>query len=145
MTTVAWKGNVLAADTMATNLDNNLRSKVTKLHRLPGRIIGFAGDIQSSLRFIEWMQLGDRNAKKPRYKFCEFDAIELNAEGAWLWDHDFGAMKIENNFYAIGSGAPVAIGAMEMGASPLKAIHVAAKWDANTGGNVISLKLNHRK
>jgi ATP-dependent protease HslVU (ClpYQ) peptidase subunit len=45
-------------------------------------------------------------------------------------DEDLSVMKNEDNFYAIGSGGPFALGALYAGAAPLQAMEIASKVSA---------------
>lgn len=47
-------------------------------------------------------------------------------------DQDLAVMKSSDGFYAVGSGAPYALGALVAGAKPLKAMQIAAKLTAFT-------------
>ena len=56
----------------------------------------------------------------------------LMAVGGELFDvdEDLSVMKNEDNFYAIGSGGPFALGALYAGAAPLQAMEIASKVSA---------------
>jgi ATP-dependent protease HslVU (ClpYQ) peptidase subunit len=45
-------------------------------------------------------------------------------------DEDLSVMKNEDNFYAIGSGGPFALGALYAGAEPMQAMEIASKVSA---------------
>jgi ATP-dependent protease HslVU (ClpYQ) peptidase subunit len=82
--------------------------------------------------------------KGRRPRLCKaFRALRLSAEGIFLIEGpDDTWMKIDDEFYAIGSGAHYAIGALAMGAAPKRAVEIAMDWDNFTGGkiNVLGLK-----
>lgn len=48
---------------------------------------------------------------------------------------------VDGPFFAVGSGAEIAIGAMAMGASAEQAVKIAAMYDTQTGGKVTVLSL----
>lgn len=58
----------------------------------------------------------------------------VGGDGSWL--------RNKNGFYAVGSGANYALGALEAGATPKKAVKIAAQYDAGTNKDVreVSLK-----
>lgn len=69
-------------------------------------------------------------------------ALELSADGRLTyWGTEMVGIPIEDDFYAIGSGAAFALGAMSMRASPKHAIEVASRFDCNTGSDVQTLTL----
>ena len=47
-------------------------------------------------------------------------------------DQDLAVMRSDTGFYAVGSGAPYALGALTVGAKPMKAMEIAAKLTAFT-------------
>lgn len=49
-------------------------------------------------------------------------------------DQDLAVMKSDSGHYAVGSGAPYALGALTVGAKPMKAMEAAAKLTAFTSG-----------
>ena len=49
-------------------------------------------------------------------------------------DQDLAVMRDVTGYYAVGSGAPYALGALDAGAKPMKAMEVAAKRTAFTSG-----------
>ena len=60
----------------------------------------------------------------------------LIAVGGELFDidQDLAVMRSDTGFYAVGSGAPYALGALTVGAKPMKAMEAAAKNTAFTSG-----------
>lgn len=46
--------------------------------------------------------------------------------------HDASVLLNDRRWYAIGTGAPFALGAMEMGATEDEALKIATAWDVNT-------------
>lgn len=51
------------------------------------------------------------------------------------------AVTVEDDFFAIGSGAPYAMGALASGMSLKKAIQIAAQYDSATGAEVQTMTL----
>jgi len=91
---------------------------------------------------VEW-----RKAKSTAERPCfteetSFEALELKSDGSLIyWGAEMCGIPIEDDFYAIGSGAPFALGAMAMGASLQKAIQVASRWDNATGTEIQVMNL----
>jgi hypothetical protein len=53
---------------------------------------------------------------------------------------DSGCWPINSEFYALGSGYQIAMGAMEHGATAPEAVRAAIKWDTISGGDVTVLR-----
>lgn len=62
---------------------------------------------------------------------------ELGAGGSWT--------RSDSGIYAIGSGMTYALGALEAGASPKKAIRIASKYDGGTNDDVLEIKVKAKK
>ena len=138
MTTIAWKGRDLAADTMA--LSGILRQYVPqKICRLPdGSLIGHAGGTETALIVIQWFRDGERQEVKPKFEGDEWPRIILlRSDGScWEYEKHLVPMRIYEQFWAIGSGRELAIGAMAQGASARGAVEIAMRWDTGSGGEV---------
>jgi hypothetical protein len=140
MTTIVATRTWIAAD---RKIACDLVFKSTKLFRVNGSIIGVAGSFQHALKFIEWRKNLDN---KPTMGEDDFEALELTANGKlFLWQSELIAMPIDGDCYAIGSGGGIALGALEMGASPKKAIALAAKYDNKTGSAAQIMRLKGAK
>lgn len=114
-----------------------------KICRADNALIGAAGDAADCERFLLWYP--ERTVKKwPAMRSLE--ALVLTAEGLLLYltACKGQAVKISSAFYAIGSGAMAALGALHMGASPEEAVRIAALVSPTTGGpiEVLHLKEN---
>lgn len=147
MTTIAYRRGVVAADSMASSGDT--KSKTTKLFLLPKLIVGCCGHLGFGLIFVDWLRAGAREAKRPSWKGTiadvSFSAIVLSRNGCVVWDEYLRPMPLEDEFTAIGSGADVALGAMHMGATAYQAVEAAIRFNAFTGGKVVSYGLRHLK
>lgn len=142
MTTIAANHNEMAADTRVTWEDpanSRLNSTtIVKIEYINDYIVGTSGDCAAGVRFIEWLKHGGRKPKLCR----DFRALKLSSEGLFVIDGDDTTwVRIDPQFYAIGSGAHYAIGAMEMGATPEQAVAISEKHDHYTGGPITVLKL----
>lgn len=138
MTTIAWDGKRLAADSQITTSSGVRDGYRTKILRRGAVIAGAAGPVGSIKAFTDWVQgglVGDIPAMHP-----DTEAL-LIAPGHVLSLEDGGRLVPMNvNVTAIGSGAKMAIGAMEAGASARKAIEIAARRDVWTGGAITVLR-----
>lgn len=130
---VSKKHGCVAAD-MRCSSDNAMVS-VHKIKRHQRSIIGAAGDWADVLKF--WNQLGKRKKKDSGlHDNSEFEGIELHPAGIFLYDAAGTRYQINDEYFAIGSGGPYAMGAMAMGATPEEAVAIAARFDPGTGGEV---------
>lgn len=108
-----------------------------KLFRIGSSIYGVAGNFANCIRFINYRTDG----KLPKFSKDEFDALELNDDGLFLWTSELVPMKINDEYYAIGSGASFALGALDMGADPDVAIRIASKRNPETNSKIDCLML----
>lgn len=144
MTTIVASLEGMAADTRVTwtDRDNDRVNSAygSKIERVGDEIIGTAGDYAAGVRFMEWVRAG-RPKKRPRL-IKDFRALVLSSQGIFFVDGtDPTPMPVGPTFYAIGSGAPYALGALEMGASLERAVDIAKMYDVYSGGKVTSLSL----
>ncbi len=112
-------------------------------------VIGLAGAIVDSqtLRYTDFPELDTwdvdrwvsqvaakkfkKKTKYPGHILAEAGGrvYNIGQEGSWV--------RNTHGFYAIGSGAEYALGALFSGASPAQAVLVAAQLDNGTGGSII--------
>lgn len=138
MTTIACDRSDMAADGRVTS--NGETFPGTKIYRVNGVLYGSAGLYAASVRFIEWAQRGEKG-RLPRLA-RDFSALKLTKDGIYvITDDDPTWMRCNSDHFAIGSGKDLALGAMEMGASPLEAVCIAMKWDTLSGGEPAVLSL----
>lgn len=67
--------------------------------------------------------------------------ISANGDEVQMINGELTPMHVQGDYFAVGSGAAYAIGALEAGASPVQAVEIAAKYDGNTGCGVDRLYL----
>lgn len=140
MTTIVADRKGMAADKRLSG--SGAVFKMSKLHRVNGSVIGFCGNAEQAFQFMEWRRNPDA---KPSFSEPNFEALELTADGQMLWwGVEMIAIPIEDDHYAIGSGAAYALGAMAAGATVKEAIQIAAMYDANTGTEVQTLTLSKK-
>jgi 20S proteasome alpha/beta subunit len=140
MTTIAVRGTAIAADTQTTD-GNGIKSTTgRKLFEVNGGLVGVAGDLIDAMVFVEWLR-NPKKARKPE-THADFLALELRADGKiYMWNATLHALLMEDEYYAIGSGAPVAMGAMFAGSTAEQAVRAAIKWDAYSSGGIAVAQL----
>jgi hypothetical protein len=153
MTTIAWDGETLAADSLGDQ--NGLRITTTKLHRgvlSDGTpfIMGAAGEnswANMAHAWIKSLALGD--LMHATYPNQINDGSERNDPHIILVLGKHGTYyktgkcltRLESKFHAIGSGRDFAIAAMHLGKNADEAVAVAINFDCYSGGEVRSMRI----
>lgn len=145
MTTIvaSKKHRQMAADRKATDTGASMRYSARKLRVIGQSIVGCAGDSSTIAQFLRWLEAGGKHDEKPRFsKDGTLVALVLNEKGLFIFDTDCEPDEIEQDFYAIGTGAQAGMAAMHLGADPKKAVQIAARVDVMTEGpfDVLTLR-----
>lgn len=148
MTVIAYRDGVMAADTMAVITDKRAKTAIKflneqKLIRNRRWLIGMAGwSLPPNSELIKWLETKIKGKKRLPFNPYKFELLVVGPFNKLeMITHDGGAMTISNSFYAIGSGAEFAIGAMAMGATAIEAVAVAIEWCPTCSGQVVSRSL----
>lgn len=141
MTAVAYRDGVISADTMTTH--NYVKAHEPKVIKKEGHLFGVAGEAcPSNEDLVSWFLKNKVRESLPEFKNHSFTMMVIYPEGnIKLIDNTGRFYPIKDKFWAIGSGAEVCFGAMEMGASAQEAVKAAIKWQKDCGGKVITRKL----
>lgn len=137
MSTIAWDGRIgmLAADRQLTLGNSPL--PVAKLFTLSkggcSRLVACCGEYEDALLFVDWMAAG-----KPGTIALQdnFSALVIDRGHCWRYGQQLQGYLIDAPFWAAGSGADYAIGAMAMGANAREAVEIASQYDVFTGCGV---------
>lgn len=137
MTTIACDGKSMAGDGMVINrADMVCGLNTEKVARLDdGSIIGSCGDFIEIQALVAWLNGGE----KPDVSNCS--ALVLKPDGRVFYHEGASVGAPAELPAAIGSGAALAMGAMLAGASPGKAVMIAAERDVYTGGTITVLSI----
>jgi ATP-dependent protease HslVU (ClpYQ) peptidase subunit len=139
MTIIAYRGGIMAADTCFT--DGGIVTRGLKLHKKSGHIIGFCGEVAQALVFVDWFFNQKKHRKPDLATETGWEAMVLNKDGVTTWDRSLRPIPLEEEYYAIGSGGPGAMYAMDAGASAKKAVEIACKRDPYCRLPLVALKL----
>lgn len=141
MTTIVYRDGTLAGDSRVTVNDMIDTDKKTKVHRLrDGRLYGWAGGVEDAER----LHIALRKGTEPPRLEC-ISALLIDTDGTiQLYEGNIWIEQKGEPYYAVGSGAPYALGAMDAGADAIAAAKIASKRDVNSGGKVRSVKLGGR-
>lgn len=139
MSTVAWDGKSLAADSVGAS--GSTLVTTGKLYHLPnGEAAATTGDYAAGQIMVEWYQAGADLAEYPKCQANEDSNATLivaKPGGACcFYSMHPHVVTVMDPFMAWGSGRDYALGAMAMGADAAKAVHVACRFDAWSGGVV---------
>lgn len=150
MTTIAFRDGVIASDSRATWDDWSL-SRCVKLYRIKSRIdpvkgdviVGTAGVSSAALLFVDWLEQGGEPRLHDRGvdDTTEFECLVVHRTGVWTADRLCRLERLDEEFWACGSGRQAALAAMHCGKSALEAVRIAARIDPFTGGRVVSMAL----
>lgn len=132
MTTIAWDGVTLAADTRCT-FDRGFREmpdgKITKIGDF---VTAITGDLDDLPKFNGWVSSGMDLDNKPDMS-DDFLGILIDTNGnASICGGNLLLHKVGAPF-ADGSGRMYAIAAMELSQDAIGAVNVASKFDTQTG------------
>lgn len=139
MTTIAYDGKILAADTQITCDGRFVAGYGYKIHKLSdGSHIAFAGSMNCMPAMIDWFETG----KEPDFKDASFECLHIATDGT---AHDYYSNL--NKGYAVipwvgGSGAQIALAALSCGKNAIEAVELASKLDIMTGGEIQSVEIN---
>lgn len=144
MTTIAFDGKTMACDTRVV-CGSNCYNTDTKIYENDAYVIGVAGDAGVGIMLIEGPDI-----LQPRHYDFDFEAlVYVKATGKVYkvafyksWNCELSSViPVADSFAAVGSGSPYALAAMYLGNTATHAVTVAAQFDTNTGGKIITKQL----
>lgn len=131
MTTLAYDGKTLAADRQLTL--GGTPMPLRKIFRHNDELIGLSGSVQESLLFLEWYRNGGVSAgDKPKLS-DDFSALVITDGKIMRYEALLMPWQIDLPFWAAGSGADYALGAMAAGKSAVEAVEIAIRFDTSSG------------
>jgi len=156
VTTIAYRAGILAADSRTTTHTDAGGARVFICEKLFRKsilvngaqqevILATAGETFSGLVFVDWLGSGKDPPDNLIHGDADFSVLVLQADGLYEWDKWCRGEKVLNEFYAIGSGAKAAMGAMYMGAGAAKAVEVSCLIDPYSAPPIHTMKLNAKR
>lgn len=138
MTTIAYRAGVLAADTLVA-YDTFTNGERNKIADCGDYHVAMAGPAFLRETFEKWVKAGCSVTALPallEQHNDQFSAILVAPWGAPFEYNRGHLVPIDADYYAIGSGAAFAMGAMAMGADALHAVGAASAHDKATGATI---------
>lgn len=144
MTTIAYRGGVLAADTQVNN-DGARIGTVQKVHRRDdGHLAAGSGDFSYTQRFIAWFLAGEDGEPPLPTRGDdgrdEGQGFIFRPNGQVVSLEGSGSNTMAAPYWAQGSGRELALGAMAHGASAEEAVRAAIAHDVHSGGEITVLR-----
>lgn len=155
MTVIAYRDGVLAADTLEV-FDDAGKTYCSKLHRITtgkhrGDIIGVSGGSFIGGLLTAWYTDPQHHDKPDMADFQDTDdadgcrALVVKRDGSvWLTNATGVLLPRHDRFFAIGHGAPFAMGAMAAGRSAREACRIACRFSEYCGLPIQTMKLPER-
>lgn len=145
MTTIAVRNGIMAADSRVTSDGENSGTRyfrTEKLFRKGRDLIGLAGESEPGLIFLDWYGSGKKDAPGVLIDGeADFTALVLTRKGLFEYGKYCRGERVLEPFYAIGSGAKAALGAMHMGADARRAVQIACKIDPYSAPPIVVMPL----
>ena len=145
MTTIAFDGEILAADTQMYCGNFKCQDPVTKIKVVEGIAYAITGYVAWFDAWIQWYKSGSNPHHTPMCSFNDDNQgnlIVVQKDGTgFIYSKAMPYPARIGKLDAWGSGSEFAIGAMMHGATAIEAVEIAIKANSGTDGNVISIKL----
>jgi hypothetical protein len=148
MTTIAWRGRILAADTQLTH-SGGIPTLCRKLRKMGHKgCLSIAGNVDDEYIFTQWLLAGGKQDEWPheRMKKAVFEAIYIDQwNDVWFYINNSAPIAMEHEFFAIGQGDRLALAAMQLGMGAKDAVLFASELNVNTNNLVDTYDLQTGK
>lgn len=101
-------------------------------------IVGFAGEVNDLMEAADYLANPDSYNKPPQLRGC-IGLVLTSKKEIFYFSKIDKWFKVDDKYASIGSGAPIAFGALAAGSTPKQAIQAAIKHDVHTGYGVKTL------
>jgi len=158
LSTIAYRDGVLAGDSLVTTQTTVIGQKQKVFDVIAGEndekryLVGVVGCISDIEAFVRWVRDDFSPHSHPRRELGDgedlAEAIVVNPQTSRIGlfaGPDFEAEYIDAPYYALGSGAKFALGAMHAGAGAELAVEAAKEHDLRTGGSIRVVQLEKEK
>jgi ATP-dependent protease HslVU (ClpYQ) peptidase subunit len=137
MTVIAWDGTTIAVDSLV--VFDNRKTYSDKLFKNKDEVIAVAGNMDVCMTMLELYKKGITDAGDfiPQNEENEsYLVIATREHGVWWMCEGGHPVKVNDQIFAIGSGADLAIAAMHCGKSAVEAVEIACLYDIYCGGKI---------
>lgn len=135
MTTIAADKAKMVSDSKITMENKGGDTAILNCSKITvkGRaIIGTCGESYLGDEFIKWY--GTRKKKPACFgKNADFEALVLTEKGLYHYDEFLSGGRLDNQWFAVGSGSFAALGALHAGRTLEEAVEIACKVDNQSG------------
>ena len=137
MTTIALRNGILATDTQMTDGTNKVLMRKLFLVGGNGGCVAICGDVEKAMGVVAWIKGGHDPSQWKKKLYKGVAAIYIDQWGDPFWfDDGPNAVPIVSSYYAMGTGATLALGGMSSGMSAIDAVKFAATLDVYTNDKV---------
>lgn len=139
MTTIAFDGRYLAADTLGVRGGNRVEQPLCKIQVSGGHAFATGGQFWAIAgELIDWHAAGHPIAGYPNPRGLDgcLVVVEGDTRQCKVFTHEAPYPDLEAAPVAFGTGGDIALGAMGAGLTAMEAVAIAARWDLKTGGPI---------
>ena len=144
VSTIAANRSEMAADSQSTAGATKSHTPRPKVQRINGHLVAAVGKTDAIPAFFEWYEKGRSEDDRPELGES-FEALTLTPEGLFQYYERLEPIGIVEDFWAIGQGSDIALGAMAAGASPKRAVEIACELNIYTGPPVVVERLQEQE
>ena len=147
MTCIAWKGNILAADTQLSD-GSDIKTYCRKLHPIKGHgCLSVAGNVDAEWHFTQWFIAGAKTPEYPYDRAKKMEAIYVTDWGDVHWYTGGGPdyLVVAHPFHAIGSGGKFAMALMHEGYTAAEAVEAVGEIEINCNSLVDTYNIKTQK
>jgi len=144
MTTIAFDGKTLAADSLAIGGATSPHRIAQKIFDIGGGVfVAIAGTLGEGAKFAAWYVEGADIAAPALPDLKDSSVLVVSEKHSYEFDETLMPLPVRAPC-AIGSGGEVALGAMMAGATASEAVKIACKVDIHSGGRVRCVEVRRR-
>lgn len=138
MTTIAWDGRYIAADSLQGSSDYNIQEPAMKLWRRDSLVYAITGYFAWFEAWIKWYEAGSDPTNIPICKDSDCgNFIVFKENRCFMFCNEFPYADEQFAPCAFGSGRKYALGVMHYGGSAKNAVEVCCKIDPGSGGPIL--------
>jgi len=142
MTTVVYRDGVMASDSQYVENDVIMPGHHPKVFRLPGGgIMGYCGLVEVAYQVLNLIKENKPLATLDEFNSADTTILVVHENGKISYTNGREWTPIKVPYIAIGSGSPMAYGALALGASARQAVKAAMKHDTTSGGRLQAITM----